>query len=212
MTVTLHGPTYSSYTRTVRLALEEKGVAYTLDEVDIFSGATKAPEHLARQPFGKVPALTHDGFGLYETSAIARYVDEAFPGPALLPADPKARARMAQICSITDGYVFGPAILKAFWQAAIVPMQGGTPDQAVMAEGFAKADAALAAIEALCVGGPFLCGAAISLADLHLFPVVDYFASVPAGREVLDKHPKLSAWAAGMAGRASVVKTKPQLG
>lgn len=212
MTVTVHGPTYSSYTRTVRLALEEKGVAYTLDEVDIFTGGTRSPEHLARQPFGKVPALTHDGFGLYETSAITRYVDEAFPGPALQPGDVKTRARMTQICGITDSYVFGPAILKAFWQAAIVPMQGGTPDQAVMAEGFAKADAAFAAIEALCADGPFLCGAAISLADLHLLPVVDYFASVPAGRAVLDKHPKLAAWAAGMAARPSVVKTKPKLG
>lgn len=212
MTVTLHGPAYSTYARTVRLALEEKGVAYTLDEVDLFSGGSRAPAHLARQPFGKVPALTHDGFVLYETFAIARYVDEAFDGPSLQPTDVKVRARMTQICAIIDSYAYGAAVGKAFWQAAIVPMQGGTPDQAVMAEGFAKADAAFAAIEALCAGGPFLCGAAISLADLHLLPVVDYFASIPAGRAVLDKHPKLAAWAGGMAGRASVVNTKPKLG
>jgi len=212
MTVTLHGPSYSTYARTARLVLEEKGVAYTLDEVDMLAGATQAPEYLAKQPFGKVPALTHDGFGLYETFAIARYVDEAFPGPALQPADAKARARMTQICAIIDSYTYANAIGKAFWQAAIVPMQGGTPDQALMEEGFAKAGKAFAAIEALCAGGPFLCGESLSLADLHLLPVVDYFASVPAGRAVLDKHPKLTAWAKGMAGRDSVVKTKPQLG
>ena len=212
MTVTLHGPAYSTYARTVRLALEEKGVAYTLDEVDLFKGGSQTPEHLARQPFGKVPALTHDGFVLYETFAIVRYVDEAFDGPSLQPADARARARMTQICAVIDSYTYANAIGKAFWQAAIVPMQGGAPDQAVMAEGLAKADTSFAAIEALCVGGPFLCGAAISLADLHLLPVVDYFASVPAGRAVLDKHPKLAAWAAGMATRPSVLKTKPQLG
>ena len=212
MTVTLHGPAYSTYARTARLALEEKGVAYTLDEVDMLGGATQKPAYLALQPFGKVPALTHDDFTLYETFAIARYVDEAFAGPALQPADAKARARMTQICGVIDSYTYASAIGKAFWQAAIVPMQGGAPDQAVMAEGVAKADAAFAAIEALCAGGPFLCGTAISLADLHLLPVVDYFASFPAGRAVLDKHPKLAAWAAGMVTRPSVVKTKPQLG
>lgn len=48
MAVVLHGPGYSTYARTARLALEEKGVAYTLNEVDILSGKGNAPEHLAR--------------------------------------------------------------------------------------------------------------------------------------------------------------------
>ena len=80
----LYGPAFSTYARSVRLALEEKGVPYVLEEIDIFSGANATPEYLARQPFGKVPALEHDGFRLYETGAILRYVDEAFDGPSLL--------------------------------------------------------------------------------------------------------------------------------
>ncbi|MGH6691405.1 MAG: glutathione S-transferase N-terminal domain-containing protein, partial [Gammaproteobacteria bacterium] len=77
----VYGPAYSTYTRTVRLALEEKGVDHDLVEVDLIAGATKAAEHLARHPFGKVPAFEHDGFALYETDAITRYVNEVFPGP-----------------------------------------------------------------------------------------------------------------------------------
>jgi glutathione S-transferase len=46
----VHGPAYSTYTRTVRLALEEKGAGYKLDEVDILKGGGNSPEHLARQP------------------------------------------------------------------------------------------------------------------------------------------------------------------
>lgn len=57
----IYGPAYSTYARTVRLALEEKGVGYDLVEVDLLGGAAKAPEHLARHPFGKVPAFEHDG-------------------------------------------------------------------------------------------------------------------------------------------------------
>ena len=81
----VHGPAYSTYTRTVRLALEEKGAGYKLDEVDILKGAGQDPAHLARQPFGKVPAFSHDGMTMYETSAITHYVDDVVPGPKLQP-------------------------------------------------------------------------------------------------------------------------------
>jgi glutathione S-transferase len=58
----LYGPAYSTYTRTARLALEEKGVAYDLREVDTLAGEGQRAEHLARHPWGKVPILEHDGF------------------------------------------------------------------------------------------------------------------------------------------------------
>src|SRR3546814_2735373 len=64
------GARYSTYTRSVLLALAEKGVACSLQEIDIFRGAT--PDYLARQPFGRIPAFEHDGFRLYETAAIMR--------------------------------------------------------------------------------------------------------------------------------------------
>ena len=89
------GARYSTYTRSLLLTLAEKGVAYRLEEVDIFLGAT--PDYLARQPFGRIPALEHDGFRLYETGAMLRYVDEAFPGPALQPTAVRERARMNQM-------------------------------------------------------------------------------------------------------------------
>jgi glutathione S-transferase len=72
----VYGAAYSVYVRAVRLVLAEKRVAYRLVEVDIFGAPDAA--HLRRHPFGKIPAFEHDGFTLYETSAIARYVDEAF--------------------------------------------------------------------------------------------------------------------------------------
>lgn len=213
MAVTLFGPAYSTYARTARLALEEKGVAYELREVDILTGQGQSPEHRARQPWGKVPALDHDGFALFETLAITRYVDEAFPGPALQPADVRARARMTQICAIVDSYGYAPMIGKVFWQAAIVPMQGGTPDQAVAAEGLAQAERALDAIEGLVAAGEgMLCGDALTLADLHLVPVVEYFVMAEAGRAALAARPRLAAWAQRIAARPSVVKTRPSFG
>ncbi len=213
MPVTLYGPSYSTYARTARLALEEKGVAYTLAEVDILSGANHAPEHLARHPFGKVPAFDHNGFALFETFAIIRYVDEAFAGPSLQPADPKARARMTQICAVLDAYGYSAFIGKLFWQLAIVPMQGGTLDQAVVAEGLAGSQKVLDVIEGLASGeAGSLCGGGVSLADLFLLPILEYVAMTPPGAVAIADRPKVAAWFAGFAQRPSVVKTRPQLG
>jgi glutathione S-transferase len=209
----LHGPAYSTYTRTARLALEEKGVAYKLEEVDILQGAGQAPGHLARHPFGKVPAFEHEGFKLYEAGAIARYVDEAFPGPKLQPADPKRRARMTQIVSVIDSYGYIPMIWKVFVQRLVTPMMGGQADEKVVAEAAPQAEKAVAALEALAdASGPFICGSELSLADLHLVPVYAYFSMTPEGKKALAAAPRLSRWWQSISTRPSVAKTQPKLG
>ncbi len=62
------GAPYSVYLRAVRLALEEKGVPYRLEEIDIFADGGPPKDYLARHPFGRIPAFEHDGFRLYETN------------------------------------------------------------------------------------------------------------------------------------------------
>ncbi|HUL07649.1 MAG TPA: glutathione S-transferase family protein [Candidatus Acidoferrum sp.] len=209
----VYGPAYSTYARTVRLALEEKGVDYKLEEVDLLQGAAQLPAHLARQPFGKVPAFEHDGFKLYETGAIARYIDEAFPGPKLQPADAKRRARMTQFISVSDSYAYPCCIGKVVWQRAVVPLLGGKPDEKVVAEAMPMVEKTVAALEQLVdPTGPFLCGPELSLADLHLAPVMAYFSGTPEGKKVLAGAPRLSRWWQSISTRPSVVKTQPKLG
>ena len=101
MSVELHGYRYSVYLRIVAMTLLEKSVPWTHVEVDPF--AETIPEtYLSLNPFGRVPTLVHGGFALYETTAITRYVDEAFSGAPLQPGDAKARARMNQIIAVAD--------------------------------------------------------------------------------------------------------------
>jgi len=210
---TIHGPAYSTYTRTARLALEEKGVDYELEQVDILKGEHQQPAYLALQPFAKVPAFTHDGLTLYETAAIARYVDEAFPGPRLQPGDVKRRARMAQIVAIIDSYAYGALIGKVVWQRVVTPLLGGQPDDQVVADAMPLVGTSIAALEAAAdASGPFLCGTEISLADLHLVPVMDYFSQTDEGRKALAGAPRLARWWQAIGTRPSVVKTRPQLG
>src|SRR5437660_1631855 len=75
MSVKVCGVPGSPYLRAVLIGLQEKGVRYDL--VPIAGPETKQPEHLARHPFGRVPAFEHDGFALYDTQAILRYLDAA---------------------------------------------------------------------------------------------------------------------------------------
>ncbi len=86
------------------MTLAEKGVDHELVPVDVFAEGGPPKWYLAFHPFGRIPAFEHDGFRLYETGAITRYVDEAFNGPALQPRDPRSRATMNQIIGLLDAY------------------------------------------------------------------------------------------------------------
>lgn len=206
----LHGPAYSTYVRTARLTLTEKGVAYDLDEFDFMQGFPD--EQLARHPFGRVPAFTHDGFGLYETVAICRYVDEAFPGPPLQPADARGRARMTQICSLLDSYAYGPAIGKIVIERLVSPMLNRAPDEAIIAAAIPAAEKAYGVLEDFLGGRSFLVGDTLSLADLHLAPNYAYFLMTPEGEAITQSTPNLRRWWGGIRERDAMIETKPEFG
>ena len=120
MVVELHGYQYSVYSWIARFALHEKGVMYSWIEVNPF--AEKVPaSYLATHPFKRVPALVHGAFGIYETSAITRYVDEAFEGPKLQRTDSRERARCNQIMSIVDSYAYWPLVRQVFRLSSAPP-------------------------------------------------------------------------------------------
>lgn len=125
----LYGTAYSVYVRTARLVLAEKGAAYRLVEVDVFAAGGPPAAYRARQPFGRIPAFEHDGFRLYETGAITRYVDEVFEGPALQPATPRARARMNQAISIQDNYVYPDLVWGIYMERVDASLRGGKADE-----------------------------------------------------------------------------------
>src|SRR6476660_3657824 len=110
----LFGAAYSVYVRIVRLALAEKRVPYRLHEVDVFAPGGLPADYRERHPFNRIPAFEHDGFRLYEAGAIARYVDEAFPGAPLQPADVRQRARMNQAISVLDAYAYRTLVWDVF--------------------------------------------------------------------------------------------------
>lgn len=208
----VYGPGYSTFTRSVRLGLEEKDVPYDLNEVDLLSEAHKSADHLARNPFGKVPAFSHNGFMLYETGAILRYIDDAFEGIPLQPSDVKQRARMNQIMGIVDSYAYPCFITNIFIPRVVVPMTGGTTDESAVAEQMPMARTCVETLEKLVGSNQYAAGDTLSMADLLLIPVHDYFAQTPEGKETLASASNLARWWSSVSTRPSLEKTKPALG
>ena len=201
---TLYGADYSVYVRIARMALEEKGVGYELVPLDIFAAEGIPAWYLELHPFGRIPALEHDGFRLFETGAITRYVDEAFDGPALQPADARARARMSQIAGMLDAYGYRAMV----WDVAVERLEKMPPDEALIAGGLRRAETVFKVLTSLKAKGPWLLGDQLTLADLHAAPIIAYFLKVAEGRDLLARFAEVRDWYARIADRASFARTE----
>jgi glutathione S-transferase len=202
----VYGPRGSTYVRSVLLTLEEKGAAYSAPDMNF--GAHKENAHLARQPFAKVPAFAHDGFALYETQAIMRYVDRVFPGPALQPDDARQAARMNQLIGMVDAYGWPSCAAGILFNRLLAPRLGLPVDEAAIAAAMPRARIFLAESERLLADNEFLAGERISLADLMLAPILAPLPLTAEGRELLAPHRRLTAWSGRMAERDSMVRTE----
>lgn len=204
MALTLHGSPFSTFTRSARLALAEKGVGYTLARAMLGD-----PSYTALHPWRKMPVLDHDGFRVFEATAVMRYVDEAFDGPALQPADVRARARMTQWMSAYNDYVAPHAVRGVLIPRFVLASRGVAVDDARVQEAAAKARSALAVFERALAASPYLAGEAPSLADWLLLPTVvmgDLLAAVDRFTEDL---PHVAAWAGRLRERPSFAATEP---
>lgn len=200
----IHGPPQSSYVMTARLACEEKGITHELADIEFGSQA-----HLGLHPFGKVPIMTHGDFRLYETAAIIRYVDEAFDGPALQPADVNDRAVMEQLISAYVDYYY-PAIVKNIViNRIVVPMRGGETDEQLIADSMPAVKQQLAVVDQAVSGGGYIAGGALSLADLMLLPAMFWLQQLPEGEQLLPGYPALGKWIEAMTARPSFGRALP---
>jgi glutathione S-transferase len=207
----LYGPTYSTYARTLRMVLAEKGVEYDLVEVDMMAGAHHRSEWKERQPFGKVPAFEHNGFAIYESNAIAHYIDDAFPGRRLAHPDIRRRTRDQQIVEVINAYGYKRIIMDVVLRYYFADKEKG-PDMAAIAAAVPAAEHVLAAIQDLMLGAdPYLVGRDVSFSDLFLAPIISYFVQFPEGTRAMTKVPRLSRWWLAMQQRSTFAATAPQM-
>lgn len=198
----------SVYTRAARLALEEAGTPYALEDVDPFTEDGQNALH-GRHPFGRVPVLEHAGFVLYETGAILEYVCGALGGEDLVPPDAKARARMRQVIAIVDAYAYWPLVRQVFAQAVYRPLMGEETDAATVATGLSTAVGVLDTLEDVAREGRVLTGRTISQADIMLLPMIDAFVMYPPAAEMMGRRAALNAWYRHVRSRPASLVTRP---
>jgi glutathione S-transferase len=182
----IFGNPMSTCTRKVLMTLAETNAPFELTVVDFAKGEHKAPANLARQPFGRIPALDDDGFELFESRAMSRYLAEK--GGKLVPADAKSRAKMEQFISVETSE-FTPAAMKFIYQYVF-----GRPQEPGVIEAAGKAlDTTVAVLDKQLAAHAFLAGNDFSLADVVYMPYFEYVMATP-GKDILAKHPHVMAW------------------
>jgi glutathione S-transferase len=202
----VHSAPGSPFGRSVLATLEEKQASYRLSPVA--PPSLKTEPHISRHPFGRVPVLEHEGFLLYETQAILRYLDRVLPTPSLTPTEPKTAARMDQVMNINDWYLFqGVNNVIGFHRVVRPRLMGLAPDETAIAAAMPKAHAVFNELARLLGEQAYFAGEAASLADMLIGPQIDFFREMPEWGPLTGSHPNLRAWHARMNARLSMKAT-----
>ena len=202
----VHSVPGSPYGRAVLATLVEKGASHRVSPV--MPGTLKVEPHVSRHPFGRVPVLEHDGFMLYETQAIVRYIDRAVPGPALTPTDVKAIARMDQVMNVCDWYLFQGVGSVIGFQRVVGPRLLGLPtDEAAIAQAMPKAHAVFGELSRILGESSYFAGDQVTLADLMIAAHLDFFVQTPEWTPLTAATPNLVRWLARMNDRPCMQQT-----
>jgi len=208
--MTLWGFDASTYVRTVKMLLAEKAATdFEQVPLNVLTGEPKTAEHMARHPFGKVPVLDHDGLRILETSAIVRYLNDVLPGKSLVPATPKARARMDMMISVIDSYGYGALVGGVAAYHLFPDFVGGKNDamrKAGLENGRRVVDLAMQT-----KGDSDFVAGDLSLADLYLAPIVFYVSLTPDANSVFNVD-GFADWWTKIQALKSFQSTQPNLG
>jgi len=207
MALTFYYGSGSPFAWRVWLVLEHKRIPYQLEVLSFDRGDTKSPAFLAVNPRGRVPAIVHDGFKLWESQAILQYLEERFPEPPLLPADPQTRATVRRLMIECDGDLgaAGSRLFEAtLFASEPVPAATLAEIQDGVVEQLRRLEADLA--------GDYFAGA-LSLADFAIFPHLRLLRRVEErkpGKGVESRLPaKLAAWMKRIEALPYYAKTLP---
>src|SRR5262245_36031874 len=191
----------------VQLALEEKGLAYEPVLLSFQKGDLRTPEHLARSPHGKVPALTDDGVSVYESTAIVEYLEERYPTPPLMPRDPARRA-LVRIEELEATLYFSPVFQTLARQAFFTPPDKRDP--AALSAGRDAVRTELASLERRAAGRgtAWIAGADLTRADLTWLPFDEIAARAGADLDPAAQ-PWLHGWRIRLRARPSYDRSYP---
>jgi glutathione S-transferase len=197
--IKLYGHPMSTCTRKVLTVLAETNTPYEMNLVDFAKGEHKQEPHLSRQPFGQIPAIDDDGFALFESRAICRYLSWKADNK-LTPTEPKQRALMEQWISVEQSN-FSPNAMKFVYHHAFKRPQ----EPATLEAAMAMLHKTYAALSVPLQKSAFLVGDKLTVADIGYMPYLGYMTGTP-GVAALDTYPHVKAWWERLSTRPSWLK------
>jgi glutathione S-transferase len=196
VTLRLHYHSLSSYSQRVRIAAHEKDIALELVELDFMAKEHRGAPFLAMNPWGRVPVLEHDGFLLFESTAILEYLEALHPSPALVPADLQGRATVAmhmKLCDIECGVHSGALVFPT----RFLPRERWKPEP--MAHARAAIERHFANLDGILGGRTWLLGDQFTLADVCYAPFMRFLDELE-----VQGTPRIRAWGERILARPSV--------
>jgi glutathione S-transferase len=197
------GAPFSNYVRSVRMLCEEKGVAYTLTP-----SRPHSPEVTCIHPAGQIPCMRHGDVTLFESKAIATYIDKAFPGPKFIPEDALGAAKVEQWVSYGNSKV-DRWIMREFVVPSVFFDKAKGPDTAKINAALPEIDKCAKVLDDALANSPYLALPSLTYADMHVIPMLTTAMGNPAAAEVLSKYKNLTGYIARMSELASFRKSAP---
>ena len=199
----LYGHPYSNAARRVQMLCEECAIPYTYQVVDLMKGEQYTPEFLAINANGKVPAIEDDGFTLWESNAIMRYLADKHKAAQWYPSAPKPRAQVEQWLDWNQtrlGTEAGKIMYHTHFAGDKANKQALDDAKEWLLKILPVKDAALSQ-------QPYLCGSHPTLADLASATNMAYLEMCQCD---LSKYPAIGKWYDSMKQRPSFAKTAPK--
>ncbi len=194
----------SNFTRIARMAALEKGIPYEFVEARPHS-----PDVKAIHPAGKVPVMRHGDVELFESRAIAHYIDDHFPGPALTPRTPAGDAQVEQWISYHNS-VTDPVLIRKYALAGYVfpKTPDKKPDRAVIDEVQPALRREVEVLEQATAKG-HLAGDRFTLADIYMTVTLATARRLPELGAMIKESPNLARYIDTHTARESFKATMP---
>ncbi|KAJ7828746.1 glutathione S-transferase [Mycena olivaceomarginata] len=187
----LYGAKIAMCTRRVATVLHEHKVPFELIQIDLMAGEHKTPAYLKNQPFGQIPYIDDDGFILYETRAICRYIAAKYSERGLIPTEPKANAVFEQAASV-ELTNFDPSASLIAIELFKQTYFGAVPDQALVDAQLEILDKKLDAYDVILSKQRYLAGDNLTLVDLFHVPYAPMIGA--GGTDLLTRKPNVARW------------------
>jgi glutathione S-transferase len=202
--VEIIGTARSTYVWGARMVCEEKSIRYDLTEA-----GPRSPEAFAIHPFGKIPVMRHGDFQLCESKAIATYLDLSFPGPKLIPADPRHAALTEQWVSLVNTRM-DATMIRTYLFAYIFPKtDDGKPDRKAIDAVTPAVQEEIDLLDRAVAKGGFLAGDSFTYADINLMPILFRVQQLPEGAAAVAAAKPLADYYQRLAARPSFQNTVP---